>query len=86
MINPNDILKFSGSLKTILDKELENGNEIVETSNGWPNENSIIAFLKRPFILTYKSEPVEYRELNDPHYWKAEYYDKNKNHLLVCRF
>ncbi|HBG70217.1 MAG: hypothetical protein A2W93_13320 [Bacteroidetes bacterium GWF2_43_63] len=86
MINQNDILKLSDSLKPILDRELEKGNEILETSNGWPCENSIIIFLKKPFILTHKNESVEYRELNDPHYWKAEYYDKNNKHILACRF
>jgi hypothetical protein len=86
MIDQNDILKFSDSLKIILDKELEKGDEVVETSNGWPDKNSIIIFLKGPFILTHKIESIEYREINDPHYWKAEYYDKNKKHILACKF
>ena len=33
---------FSSELTKILIQEIESGNEIVETSNGWPNQNTII--------------------------------------------
>jgi hypothetical protein len=77
---------YSSTLTEILNQEVELGNEIEETSKGWPDEKTIIIFLKKPFIAQYKFENVEYRNINDPHYWKAEYEDHLTKHLLACKF
>ena len=77
---------FSLTLTKILNQEIELGNEIKEISKGWPNENSIIISLKKPFNNDYNFENVEFRNIDDPHYWKAEYFDKSTSHILTCGF
>jgi hypothetical protein len=29
---------------------------------------------------------IEFHNINDPHYWKADYYDSQNNLLLICGF
>ena len=53
MITKEHINNFSEQLKKILDKEILLGNSIVETSDSWPEVNSIIVFLKKPFFQKY---------------------------------
>lgn len=77
---------YSSRLTEILNQEVKLGNEIVETSKGWPDEKTIIIFLKKPFINEYQLENVEYRNIDDPHYWKAEYVDHSTKHVLACKF
>ncbi|MGF7040208.1 hypothetical protein M2273_003468 [Mucilaginibacter lappiensis] len=86
MITQEHIDNFSSELTKILNSELRLGNEIVETSKGWPNEETIMVFLKSPFIGCYKLNDIDYRDINDIHYWKAEYFDKSTNHGLACKF
>ena len=86
MTTQEHIDNFSPTLRKILNREVEFGNEIVETSKGWPYKNTIIIFLKKPFINKYKIENTEYRKIDDPHYWKAEYFDNSTNHILACKF
>jgi hypothetical protein len=77
---------FSTTLTKILEREIRLGNQIVETSKGWPKEETIIIFLRKPFIDNYKNDNIEYRNMDDPHYWKAAYFDKITNHILACKF
>jgi len=77
---------YSSTLTKILNQEVELGNEIVETSKGWPDEKTILIFLKKPFMAKYTFENVEYRNVDDPHYWKAEYVDHSTKHVLACGF
>jgi hypothetical protein len=86
MTNQEHIDDFSATLTEILNQEVVLGNQIVETSKGWPDEKTIIIFLKRPFLEKYKFENVEFRNVDDPHYWKAEYVDHLTNHILACKF
>lgn len=60
-------------LKEILFNELEQGNKISGMDKGFPSENSIIVQLSEPFSKKYEIEGVEFKELNDPHYWMLEY-------------
>jgi hypothetical protein len=69
-----------------LESELLLGNEVVETAEGWPHDDTIIIFLKKPFGRNYKDEKLNFREVNDPHYWKSEYLDKATHHIIVCKF
>lgn len=78
MIDKGLIDKLSIEMKEILEKELEAGNEIVETSQGiFTNASTehIFIFLKYPFKSKIKNNlnGIVYREINDKHYWKAEY-------------
>ena len=77
---------FSLTLTKILNHEIELGNEIVETSKGWPSKKTIIIILKKPFIGEYQLENTVFRNIDDPHYWKAEYVDNSTNHVLACKF
>ncbi|WP_051224159.1 hypothetical protein [Flavobacterium tegetincola] len=86
MIKKDHVNNFSATLKRILDKEITLGNKIVETSEGWPHANSIMVFLEKPFFQKYQLEKIEYRHINDPHYWKEEYFDGELNHTLACKF
>lgn len=86
MINQEHIRNFSEVLKEILESELEAGNEIVETSQGWPEKQTIMIFLGRPFLKEYQKPNIEFREINDPHWWKSEYLDRASKHVLACKF
>ena len=88
MIDKKHIDSFSVLLTIILNEEIKLGNKIIETSKGWPHENTIMVFLEKPFKSRYDSEnrDVEFRNINDPYYWKAEYFDMLTNHILACKF
>lgn len=88
MINQKYIEDFSIVLTKILTQEIKLGNKIFETSKGWPDEDSIIIFLDKPFKKAYDftTENIEFRNVDDPHYWKAEYFDISANHTLACKF
>lgn len=73
MIDKGLIDKLSIEMKEILEKELEAGNEIVETSQGiFTNASTehIFIFLKYPFKSKIKNNlnGIVYREINDKHY------------------
>lgn len=86
MITPEHIKIFSPRLSPLLHAELEAGNEISETMQGWPSEGTILVFLKYPFRNTYSVEGLEFHDLVDRHYWKAEYIDPDTGHGLACNF
>ena len=88
MVDPKHIEQLEGHLMKILQSELADGNKVVETAAGWPTLETIIVFLEKPFQNSYDTEnnEVDYFEVNDPHYWKAEYRNKNNNQVLACRF
>ena len=73
------------SLRSILSAELEQGNSVVSTSEGWPEKRTIFVSLRKPFLVKLPVLPdgVEYYELNDVHYWKAHYEHKPSGHMLV---
>jgi RimJ/RimL family protein N-acetyltransferase len=79
------LVQLTPSLRTLLDAELTGGNEIAETGTGRPDADSVFVRLRRPFCARPKSLPagVDYQELNDPHWWHAEYHSRNPRHLLV---
>lgn len=76
------------SLQSILAKEVSLGNEVVESAVDWPQPGSIFIVLAQPFKSRIGELPndVTYRELNDPHYWRAEYVQRQVKHILACRF
>jgi hypothetical protein len=86
LINKLHLEAFSETLKQLLAEELSAGNQVTETSSGWPKEQAIMVFLKTPFHKKYKADNVRYNELNDRHYWKAEYVDETTGHVLACGF
>lgn len=84
-IDQEHLKAISPHLTQILEAELANGNEVVETRKHYPGQDSIFVALKHPFAKVYPiSAAIEFREINDPHYWKAEYEDVELKHLLAC--
>ena len=86
MIFQEDIEELSPALKEILYVELGMGNKVAETWRGWPETNTIGILLEKPFVKSYNLRNIEFYEVNDVHYWKAQYNDTLTNHTLACRF
>lgn len=81
--------KLSGKLKKILQAELRAGNTVVKASEGdWPEEGSVFVMLDKPFRtpIQRNSPGIAFTNVNDPHYWKAEYHDKAAKQILACGF
>lgn len=76
------------ALQALLEAELAGGNHVVETSSGWPADDSIVVGLAKRFLARPAQMPpgVTYRLLSDPHWWYAEYEHAPSRHLLFCRF
>lgn len=71
-------------LQAILEAELARGNTIAEIGE-WPPHCRLLVMLAQHFHLSYPlAEGVEFREIDDPHYWKAEYIHADE--CLACRF
>jgi hypothetical protein len=80
---------FIGKLREVLEAELAAGNRIQEEWAGnWPLEQCRVILLKMPFQAPIRKDmnSIEFRNVNDPHYWKAEYYDAANNEFLACGF
>jgi hypothetical protein len=75
-------------LRAILDAELAAGNTIAEVSRGSGKPEAVYVAQQRPFQTRQLPllPGVVYREVNDPHWWKAEYEHTATGDLLVCRF
>ncbi|MCH5349213.1 MAG: hypothetical protein J1E40_07810 [Oscillospiraceae bacterium] len=91
MINQQHIEALSPQLKLILNDELKSGNIIRETyQGGFSNapEDHIFVFLEHPFKSAIRENisGIVYREINDPHYWKAEYDDEENHQTLACSY
>jgi hypothetical protein len=64
---------FRSALQSILQAELARGNRI-RSAGPWPPTCRLLVLLDRPFRRRYALAPgVGFENLNDPHYWKAEY-------------
>lgn len=74
------------ALRALLAAELAAGNEVRETSRGWPDPDSVLVRLQRPFAALPAVLPagVVHRVLNDPHWWRAELATTAPRHLLIC--
>jgi hypothetical protein len=73
-------------LKAILDAERAAGNEVVETSVGWPDPGSVFVRLREPFRAARRELPagVRFAKVDDPHWWTAEYSTESPRHILAC--
>lgn len=73
-------------LQRILDAELAAGNFVADVSS-WPPSCTVLVILGRSFMTSaFTSAEVTFHEINDPHYWKAEYRFKGGVETLACRF
>jgi len=74
------------ALQSILDAELAAGNEIRDVGAGLP-KCEVLIVLRKPFCRSYAlAPPLEFVEINDPHYWKAEYQYDGGRQTLACGF
>jgi len=70
------------AMNDLIDSEIERGNAILETSKGWPNENSVFVRLASP-VTTKTPTGMDRRDVNDPHYLQAEIYDHRSGHIIA---
>ncbi len=87
------VQRFKGDLNTILLSEIAAGNWIVETYESkepdhFPLPNAIMIFLEKPFLTPVRKDlpNIHFRTMNDPHYWKDEYFDEENIQFLCCKF
>ena len=75
-------------LRELLQAELAAGNAVVEYRTGLYAADAVLVLLAKAFRARPTKLPtgVEYREVNDPHWWKAEYYRSATKHCIACRF
>jgi len=75
----------SNELNAILRDELALGNEIAEES-AWPPKCKKLIILKHRFIRNHKTTTLTYNQINDPHYWYADYSTIDQTECLACKF
>jgi hypothetical protein len=73
-------------LKEILFEEIEEGNRIFDVTAGWPEKDGIMVQMRFPFKKKHRKLGVDYKTLQDPHYWKEEYSTGTPAHFLICPF
>ena len=79
------IKQLAPPLRAILDAELAAGNSISEVAK-WSPTCALFVLLGSPFRTgPHTGLDLEYRILNDPHYWKADYMYRNGEQCLACR-
>ena len=89
IIKNNKLSKLNNELEKILYSELKSGNKIREISvGGFEDKKHLFIFLNKPFIekVIKNTENTKYIEINDPHYWKAEYTDLQNKQTIACYF
>ncbi|SDD85440.1 hypothetical protein SAMN04487996_102350 [Dyadobacter soli] len=75
------------ALSVLLQNELQCGNKILEVAMDWPDTGSVFVLLKRRFVGHYQHDTFKYTEINDPHYWFAEYSTNHRPlHSVCCRW
>lgn len=79
----------STTLQAFLEAELDAGAKIVEGTSSlhWGAMKRLI-ILDAPFRTTAwrNQSNLNFREINDPHYWLAEVEDSATNEFVACRF
>jgi hypothetical protein len=85
--NYKETLKYYPSeIVKIIEDEVSYGNEIIETSADEYFKYKVFLKLRYKFRMNYKDKfsKIEYRHLNDVHYWNEEY--KDYFFVLACGF
>lgn len=86
-LTPDDHALINGlcpELLAILDAELAAGNRVAATmQNGW---GSIVMLGQEFKVMHQAAGRVEFIEVNDPHYWKAQYSVKELDQHIACKF
>lgn len=79
------LASLPANLKRLLEMELAAGNEIYETSVGWPETDSLFIKLRHPFRARPVPLPpgVDYAEPRSAHGWSAEYSTRAPRHIIA---
>lgn len=79
------VAKLHPALRALLQAELAAGNEVAESSLGWPDPDSVFVRLRDPFRALPPQLPagVAYSEGNDPHWWRADLSTHAPRHTLA---
>lgn len=83
------IRAIKGPLREILTVELKSENTICETWQGsWGEyENITFVMFDRSFTKPERAfKNIEYSKIDDKHYWKSQYFDKENGLILACGF
>lgn len=80
--------RLSPEMRGFLNAELAAGNAVEEYRSGLYGPDAVLVLLAKAFRTQPPSLPpgAEYREVNDPHWWKAEYFWPATKHCIACRF
>lgn len=70
------------ALNAIIESDLTHGNAILETSKGRPKHESVFVRFARP-VTANTPGGMDRRDVNDPHYWRAEIYDHRSGHVIA---
>jgi hypothetical protein len=86
LLDPKILAKLCADLSPILKAEIAKRNRVTEASRGYPG--AVNVWLSSPFRTKPAKLPahVVHRDVNDPHYWLAEYSCTKHNHFLACGF
>ncbi|WP_035606976.1 hypothetical protein [Haloferula sp. BvORR071] len=78
----------SAPLQRFLEAELSAGNCVVDGGALEWGKLRRLVILAGPFVSrAWEREAILiFREINDPHYWKAEVEDSSTGEVVACRF
>ncbi len=84
----HDLDQLCPELRSLAAAELAAGNDVVDSGTGLYGPETVLVQLRKDFQAPPAQLPpgVRYREVNDPHWWKAEYFHAPTGHCLVCGF
>ena len=75
-------------LRALVAAELAAGNAVIECRPGLYGPEALLVLLDGPFRCAPATPPsgVEFREINDPHWWKAEYFHVATKDAVAARY
>ena len=78
----------SAPLQRFLEAELSAGNRVVDGGPLQWGSLKRLVILGSPFLTRAweNDATLTFREINDPHYWKAEVEDAAAGEMVACRF
>lgn len=80
--------RLCSELRLLADAEVAAGNAIVDAGPSPHASDAPLILFAGPFRVRPSALPagVDYREINDPHWWKAEYVHPASGGCVACRF
>lgn len=82
----NNLQNFNGSLRCILEDELQNGNLILDVNVDFPEKGSLQVLMLKPFYKAYSFAAVEKNVHGSPHNRGVEYSSTKSLNSIICPF